>query len=726
MVWVDSSNIEGCWHPEYFSPVYEAIEEILTDSSINKVRLEELLAQAQRQPITGREDEIAWLARLKLGAVNIEEVATATDYLPGTALLTRPAVVVGRNVGKGLSTAYWGEDVFQGTGAAAPEVIALTPKSEYDAAWLTAEMQSPFFQLQVRRSTIGSVVPQLSKEQLISLWVRVPPAEEQRRLGERVRQRLAIDHAKIAIEAAQSDQPQFVITGATFEERLRQFDDYLLEQAWVDRDAAFFVEASTRDAKSDLFVIRPLAKERSGSDVSGRGDYQLRPQDDRGTAKAWRDWYWSSEEQWRIFNALVGVDDLPAYLQARMVNRFAGSPPGRGIDISLLPGFGIWRDIIESKRAVADEEGLGPATWQQIISEWLNVANLQRQEGIRSNLKSEREFEPDETTGLSEWLRNVYRPALILKVFRDEQIIGAYVVFGQDQADEPQRVRAQLEGYGTSLRNTLRLTPEAVAEAARRESLRRLSSFSHSLGGPLLRIASVLDDLEGLLSSRPELEQELIPNRIIAERRSRMPGRLLEEFTLGARLRVIRQAVSEMKNVAEQIKRLKRVEGELRLGLVDVANLLLDRAQHCRSEHQNLIIIVDSMLDSILTMADYDALMAAIDQVLANACREMKERNVERPTLNLHVETIGRNIIMSIRDNGLPADAELIENPFAEDSSSYFTSGKGSGFGLVIVRQVFRSLGGNCTLRENYADGERVDGVTFEAKFPLRHPIGER
>jgi signal transduction histidine kinase len=721
MAWVSSSDVEECWHPEYFSPEYKVIDETLRDPAVNKLRLEQVLTMMPREQASGGVVDVKWVAIPRMGSITIREEAVGD--LTGATIISRPSVIVGRNITKGLPVAYYGDDVFQGAAAVAQDLLVLSPKADYDPAWLVAEMQSQFFQLQVMRSTAGSSVPHVSSEQLLRLWVRVPPEEEQRRLGERVRQRLAIEHAKSAIEAAQREQPPLVITGATFEERLRQFEEYLLSQPWVDTEAAFFVEASTKDPRSDLFVVRPLAAVGDQGQQLRHGT-QLRPQDDRERAKVWREWYWNTEEQWRIYNALVGVDDLPPFLLARMANIFAGPPPAGGVGVSILPGFGVWRDIVESHRAAAGEEGLGPETWKQLIWEWLAVASLQGGQTSEEDSKGSTVGEPEETAAFSEWLRTLHRPALVLKVLRDGQVIGAYVVFGRDQADNPQGVRTQLEGYGTSLRDTLGLTPEAVADAARRESLRRLSTFSHSLGGPMLRITSVLEDLEGLLESRQELERELIPNKTVAERRAKMPGRSLEEYTFGARLRVLRQALGEMKNVADQIKRLKRVEGELKLGLIDVVDLLSDRAHHCRSHLEYLEIDAGGITGPVLTMADYEALTAAIDQVLSNACREMKERKVGRPRLKIRVEVSGRTVVLGVEDNGLPADTSLIKNPFAEDSSSYFRAGKGSGFGLVIVRQVFRSLGGNCTLRENYADGERVEGVTFEARFPLHRPPG--
>ena len=69
---------------------------------------------------------------------------------------------------------------------------------------------------------------------------------------------MAFEKAHALLVSAKKGVRPFVLTAATFEDRLSQFESYLLDQQVVDARSAFFVEASTTDRSSDLFVVRSL------------------------------------------------------------------------------------------------------------------------------------------------------------------------------------------------------------------------------------------------------------------------------------------------------------------------------------------------------------------------------------------------------------------------------------------------------------------------------------
>jgi signal transduction histidine kinase len=122
----------------------------------------------------------------------------------------------------------------------------------------------------------------------------------------------------------------------------------------------------------------------------------------------------------------------------------------------------------------------------------------------------------------------------------------------------------------------------------------------------------------------------------------------------------------------------------------------------------------------VLVWCNLEILNEALVEVLNNACRELKERRVPEPVVVIKAWCTDSVAWLTIRDNALPNDQQLLSNPFDEDASTYSKHGRGSGLGLAIVRETFRTNGGSCALRANRGpDGSREAGVTFEASLPV-------
>lgn len=101
--------------------------------------------------------------------------------------------------------------------------------------------------------------------------------------------------------------------------------------------------------------------------------------------------------------------------------------------------------------------------------------------------------------------------------------------------------------------------------------------------------------------------------------------------------------------------------------------------------------------------ADADQLAQALWAILNNAAEVAT-------TVSLDVVATGPTLVIRIADNGpgvAAADAAAIFRPF------FTTKAKGSGVGLALARQVFRSHGGDLSLVD--APG----GATFEVVLPL-------
>ena len=96
-------------------------------------------------------------------------------------------------------------------------------------------------------------------------------------------------------------------------------------------------------------------------------------------------------------------------------------------------------------------------------------------------------------------------------------------------------------------------------------------------------------------------------------------------------------------------------------------------------------------------------------------------QQVAQPILSIGCKHEGNTVSIQISDNALPVEAALINDPFEEDASMYAQFNKGSGLGLTIVRETFRSHGGVCNLEKNHdASGAPCAGVVFKASIPAR------
>ncbi len=721
--WIRPGELDRSWHPAFYAPEYRELDRRLADAPHQLATLGSLVHLArparQHEPSgpNGR-----WLVRLRRGDLEVEELDE--NHATGPLIVLPPeAIVIASHFVTTLPLTHWDESLFPGGGVTQPGMIVLRPHGDESIGWLAYELASDLVQLQLRRSAVGFEMPRIDVSSLLDVRVRVPIAEERRRLSEVVRERhrnkAAFERAHALLVSAKRGVKPFVLTAATFEERLRQFESYLWDQRLVDAQSGFFVEASTADRSSDLFVVRPLQGMRDES-LTHPGA-RVQPQDDRHVNVDWRNWYWnpSSTEKFTLFNVLGASSALPAHLLARMTARITSAAAAE-LRTQILPGFDFFRQAIEVHR---DDDSDESSVKQGLASSWLALQ--------RSRLGSENTIHPeigsdgftttqaeDFADRLFAWLRLVFRPAVALKVHRQGEVAGAYVLFGADQIDDPEGARAVLSGYGERLGDILSQPSEIVDEAARRESLRRLSWVMHQLNGPIGRAMSAAEDLKDFLESAPDVAGRLVPSEEKAQARAAMRDEDVQHFTFATRLRELAKAIEDIRGLSYQIRRLRRVQGDLPTQKCDVANLLRTRAAECVDQVHGLR--VDAENAPVFVLGNSEILNEAFSEVLNNACRELKAQAVLQPLITIRAWAEDSVVRITISDNAFPVDSHLISNPFDEDASTYARQGRGSGLGLTIVRETFRTHGGSCQLLENRGgDGARAAGVTFDASLPL-------
>jgi len=338
---------------------------------------------------------------------------------------------------------------------------------------------------------------------------------------------------------------------------------------------------------------------------------------------------------------------------------------------------------------------------------------------VSENKVGQSSVSPELEHALFDWARTVYRPVLALKVRRGNAIVGAYLLFGEDRLEDHAVAYSKLDDIGVVLADILLAPSELIEEAMRRESLRRLSWVMHQLNGPVGRANKALEDVQEFLGQYPQIGESLVPNEEKAKRRSAMPGGVgLDRQTLANRLQDAMKAVTDVRKIAYQVRRLKRVQGALPKGAFNLGHLLRSQCASCPERLPELDIQTEG-IDDLQVSANLDSISEAIEEILNNSFRELRERKVDSPLIQVKWWAIHDEAWFSIGDNALPTDQRLIDDPFAEDASTYARSGRGSGLGLAIVRETFRAHGGGCTLTENSNENGRLPGVTFTAHFPV-------
>ncbi|MEW8552651.1 MAG: HAMP domain-containing sensor histidine kinase [Candidatus Thiodiazotropha sp.] len=624
-------------------------------------------------------------------------------FLGRAALVPEDSLVVNPMLSEGIEATFWSRAIFDDRTVAPASYYLLQGRDGASIAWLLDELRSPTCELQLRRATIGSVSPiRFSLQELLNIRILWRPYAEREQLSQKAIDKLTRHAAVLSVEREfakhRDDLPRLVLTAATFEERLRQFERLVLDHGLIEDGSGYFIEAATQDKASDLFLVRPLGQASVGADTYPTE--KIRPQGSPDADRKWRQWYWDNEvdSTVEIFNSLGEPQELPTYVIARTTARFEqNSCPFSGT--FLLPDYSTFFEAVDSGR-------------EEVLDEYAAATALKHAwDRLNDNVP--------EASVLLDWCRKVYRPAVALKVLRGKTVAGVYLLFGADQLLEPSTAYMRLEALGRQLADLLGQPGEVIDEAARRESLRRLSWMMHQLSGPLMRMDNVLDDLTTFLKRHPDIGEELLPDEKSASTQAAMNSVPITEYSLSSRVGAMADAANEIRRLRYQIRRFKNSQRELELVSMNMMQILDGVARRAKEQVQNLDVSLEGAR-GVFVSVDREIIDAALGEVINNACREFSSRNVEHPRLRLTLERSKRRVRISVEDNAFPIAGKLIENPFDEDASSYSQQAKGTGLGLAIVRESFHRHGGRCFLRVNInAQGERVDGVTFEAELPM-------
>ena len=166
---------------------------------------------------------------------------------------------------------------------------------------------------------------------LLSVRIRQLPPEEQRYVGAIALQQLRASRKREKLSFLKTAPPKValpVLTGATFEERRRQFEQYLRQETTATPLA--FLEASTTNSNSDLFAVRLMTSPAVGE------PFQIcfgGAPDSDGEQK-WRRWYWDGTQKAYLLYHTLG-DDTGPYLPEFLFKRLAPALIATGVEPSL-------------------------------------------------------------------------------------------------------------------------------------------------------------------------------------------------------------------------------------------------------------------------------------------------------------------------------------------------------------------------------------------------------
>jgi len=648
--------------------------------------------------------------------------ASEQDPIPTTSTLREEAIFIPRHLphhATQIPITY--KDVSGGESVGEFErlMTVFGPKSTASIAWIAHELRQPYCQTQLRRAgESGTILRHITPSDVLRTRIKRLSSGERDRLN-RLEKNHGPEFGSRSIVRGENDVEQRAsaptLVWSTHEERRQEFERYIAVN--VDAVPLAFVEAVTSNQKSDLFAFRLLFD----SERSPRLEFEEGSSQSEANRSWWKDWYWEGTADGAVVCQSLFGDERA--LPIHFLNRVALPLAIQGM------GPNEAEELLKFWRTDANGRLLLPATSQ--VRELVEIAIVQ--DVPMAQLEENRTFlagylvldgldqaEQERCIGsANDFMSWLFRPILAIRLVREQQTIGAYLLAGRNQFVDPAGEGQRMHGLGQELLRLLGPGDLASKEAVRKESLRRLSWFSHQINSPIGIAAAALRDVRECLENHATIAEMLVPDPKTASQVARMAKQPIECYQMLHRLDVALQAIQDLRRVNYQIRQLRRIQGDLALAECDLTSILNEEV--CRARASLPGVLISQMPETGITLvADAQFLKEAFQEVFNNSLRELKARKTENPCIQVHLSQQAHEIHVSIGDNALPPLNNLIEQPFEEDASTYATLGQGSGLGLTMVREIMLRHGGSCSLEENIdEEGQRHPGVTFHAILPI-------
>ena len=112
---------------------------------------------------------------------------------------------------------------------------------------------------------------------------------------------------------------------------------------------------------------------------------------------------------------------------------------------------------------------------------------------------------------------------------------------------------------------------------------------------------------------------------------------------------------------------------------------------------------------------DSDGLITLLGNLIDNALDAASSGGGEH-WVSIAVTVQGSELVMKVHDSGGGVPAEIADQVFQEGFSTKSRRGKRRGFGLALVRQVARRMGGEVSVVNE-------GGALFTVRLPLKVPV---
>jgi two-component system phosphate regulon sensor histidine kinase PhoR len=241
-----------------------------------------------------------------------------------------------------------------------------------------------------------------------------------------------------------------------------------------------------------------------------------------------------------------------------------------------------------------------------------------------------------------------------------------------------------------------------ITEIKRVEQIRRdfVANVSHELRTPLTSIKGYAETLVGIEKYEPEQTRSF--------------------------LEVILRNANHMNTMLDELLQLSRLEhGKQRVDLVavDTSSALYSAWKSCHPLNKDIEFVNELDASTPPVRANFEQLVQVFRNVLENAVKYVPE---ETAAIRVHAETEGRELVVSIEDNGsgIPAeDQSRIFERFYRVEKDRNSSIEGTGLGLAICRHILANHGGRIMVQSPVP--ETGTGSRFIISLPLAGQIPE-
>ncbi|MEK7448017.1 MAG: HAMP domain-containing sensor histidine kinase, partial [Planctomycetota bacterium] len=258
----------------------------------------------------------------------------------------------------------------------------------------------------------------------------------------------------------------------------------------------------------------------------------------------------------------------------------------------------------------------------------------------------------------------------------------------------------ELRGYHTSLeskieeaRHKIKTTQEQLTIAQRLSATGTLAAgIAHEINNPL---GGIMNAVQSLKKGNLPLEKTREYLDLILDGLQRMQETLKKILQFFPR-KLVPQGL-ELKPVIERT--LQLVQHRLEEYKITVANLVPANIPQVFGDATELQQVFLNLL------------MNAIDAIIN--LRETQPELTDRGQIKLLIELSGKNITVSLTDDGAGMDAQTLEHAF----DIFYTTkepGRGTGLGLAVVHNIIENHGGKI-----YIQSKKGRGTTIKITLPV-------